>query len=45
MVDSYFRQHLDVDFSHGLCPDCYNKEMECIEKALKAKQLGGGGSS
>ena len=24
-VDSYFKDHLDIDFSHGLCPDCYEK--------------------
>ncbi len=24
-VDSYLKGHLDIDFSHGLCPDCYEK--------------------
>ena len=24
-VESYFHNHLDVDFSHGLCPDCIEK--------------------
>ena len=26
-IDSYLRQHWDVDFSHGLCPDCLQAEM------------------
>lgn len=24
-VENYFKEHLDVDFSHGLCPDCARK--------------------
>jgi len=24
-VESYFKERLDVDFSHGLCPDCIRK--------------------
>ncbi|HEV8537656.1 MAG TPA: response regulator [Bacteroidota bacterium] len=24
-VESYFREHSDVDFSHGICPDCVEK--------------------
>ncbi len=27
-VESYFSQHLDVRFSHGFCPDCYEKEVQ-----------------
>lgn len=42
MVESYFRQHLDVDFSHGLCPDCYQEEIDALEKTIKAKQSSGG---
>jgi hypothetical protein len=44
MVESYFSQHLDIDFSHGLCPDCYKKEMDVLEKVIKAQQSGGGDS-
>jgi PAS domain-containing protein len=24
-VENYFKEHLDVDFSHGLCPECARK--------------------
>jgi hypothetical protein len=24
-VESYFNDHLDRDFSHGICPDCVRK--------------------
>jgi hypothetical protein len=24
-VETYFKHHLDVDFSHGLCPDCVER--------------------
>lgn len=24
-VERYFKEHLDVDFSHGLCPDCLER--------------------
>ena len=27
-IESYFKAHWDVDFSHGLCPECYRAEME-----------------
>jgi PAS domain-containing protein len=26
--EAYFKEHWDVDFSHGICPECYNIEME-----------------
>lgn len=35
-VESYFRNLLDIDFSHGLCPDCYKEEIEAMEKAMEA---------
>ncbi len=25
-VESYFKEHWNLDFSHGLCPECYEKE-------------------
>jgi sigma-B regulation protein RsbU (phosphoserine phosphatase) len=31
-VDSYLTEHSDVEFSHGICPDCYQ---EVIEPQLK----------
>jgi transcriptional regulator with PAS, ATPase and Fis domain len=36
-VEAYFKEHWDVDFSHGLCPKCYEHEMEAIEKELSVK--------
>jgi hypothetical protein len=24
-VENYFKKHLDIDFSHGICPDCIQK--------------------
>jgi hypothetical protein len=44
LVESYFKEHLDVDFSHGLCPDCYKKEMNKLTNLIKAEQPGGGDS-
>lgn len=32
-VDVYFTRHLDIDFSHGLCPDC-------LERTLKKLEIG-----
>ena len=43
-VESYFKKHLDVDFSHGLCPDCYKKQMDSLGRMIKAEPSGGGGS-
>jgi hypothetical protein len=28
LIESYFKEHWDVDFSHSLCPECYRTEME-----------------
>ena len=44
LVESYFKEHLDVDFSHGLCPDCYKMEMDTLERRIKAEPLVGGHS-
>ena len=27
-VEAYFTEHWDIDFSHGLCPDCLKIEMD-----------------
>lgn len=27
-VEAYFKDHWDVDFSHGLCPECYEIELK-----------------
>ncbi|MDX9785720.1 MAG: PAS domain S-box protein [Desulfobacterales bacterium] len=31
LVEAYFKNNWDVDFSHGLCPDCYKIEMDKLE--------------
>ena len=33
-IETYFKDHWDVDFSHSLCPECYKGEMEKIDKAF-----------
>ena len=30
-LESYFKEHWDVDFSHGICPECYKIEMEKLK--------------
>ena len=30
-VEAYFKEHWDVEFSHGLCPKCLKLEMDKIE--------------
>lgn len=27
-VEDYMTKHLDIHFSHGVCPDCYKKELD-----------------
>ena len=31
-LEEYFHEHTDVDFSHCLCPDCYQDEIQRIKK-------------
>lgn len=31
-VEAYFKEHWDVDFTHGLCPKCLQLELDKIEK-------------
>lgn len=37
-VESYFKNNWDVEFSHGLCPDCYKIERDKIESCIKTEQ-------
>ena len=37
-LEQYISEHSDALFSHGLCPDCYEKEMSNLN-ALKAQSL------
>jgi hypothetical protein len=34
-VESYFRDKWDLDFTHGLCPDCYRIEKEKMDIYFK----------
>jgi PAS domain-containing protein len=33
-IESYFKQHWDVDFSHSICPECYQTELDKINNEL-----------
>jgi CheY-like chemotaxis protein len=41
-VESYIAKHTSAQFSHGICPDCYQKimvpELERIQHERQAKQ-------
>lgn len=39
-LETYFRNHWDVDFSHGLCPDCYEEEIKRIDQYFHEKSTG-----
>ncbi len=39
-VDQYIVTHTDAQVSHGICPDCYAREIEPELKALREKKLG-----
>jgi hypothetical protein len=38
-VEAYFKSHWDVDFSHSLCPDCYNIEMDKLRIDIEVEQM------
>ena len=43
-VESYISDHADVQFSHGICPDCYQRvihEFEEKKQTGNAKSVGG----
>jgi len=35
LVEAYFKNNWGVDFSHGLCPDCYRIERDKLEACFK----------
>ncbi|MBN2106657.1 MAG: PAS domain-containing protein [Deltaproteobacteria bacterium] len=37
-LEHYFQDHWGVAFSHGLCPDCYQKELAKIAQRAKDRQ-------
>jgi hypothetical protein len=34
-VEVYFSSHVDVDFSHGMCEECYKKEFGDLKRSKK----------
>lgn len=36
-IETYFKDNWDVDFSHSLCPDCYKKEMDKLDKEIRTE--------
>ena len=37
-LEAYFKEHWDVDFTHGYCPECYKKEMAKAKRSSKSYQ-------
>jgi hypothetical protein len=37
-IESYFKNKWDIDFSHGLCPDCYKLEMDKLKSYTRPEQ-------
>ena len=37
-VDSYISKHSEVEFSHGICPDCYDRLVEPQMRALETRR-------
>jgi hypothetical protein len=40
-VDHYMTQHTDVQFSHGICPACYEIVIAGLDKEDQAKNAAG----
>lgn len=36
-IEAYFKDNWDVDFSHSLCPDCYKKEIDKLDKEIRTE--------
>jgi PAS domain S-box-containing protein len=39
-VEAYVGQHTNTKFSHGICPDCYEKEMDPLLRAMDVNKNG-----
>lgn len=42
-VESYFHHHTGSNFSHGICPDCFSKEMKALPSRTGLKVTKGPG--
>jgi hypothetical protein len=38
-VEAYFKNNWDVDFSHGICPTCFKKQMGVVHNPLKSRKV------
>jgi hypothetical protein len=38
-LEAYFKEHMDLDFTHGLCPQCFQEFMGEIRE-VEAKRSG-----
>ena len=38
-IEEYISDHQDVQFSHSICPDCYETKVKPMEEAFRAKKL------
>ena len=38
-VEAYIRQHSEAEFSHGICPDCYEKFVRPEIEKLRVKAI------
>jgi CheY-like chemotaxis protein len=36
--EAYFQEHTGSHFSHGVCPDCFNKEMRELDEKKKSQR-------
>lgn len=36
-LEKYLSIHTGVDFTHGLCPECYQKQMDAVEAQLRGR--------
>ncbi|MFZ0611388.1 MAG: PAS domain-containing protein [Desulfobacterales bacterium] len=44
-LESYFKELWDVDFTHGICPECFKVEMNKIEREIRARSSSVNGNS
>lgn len=42
LAEAYFKKHLDIDFSHGLCPECYQAAKNAVVRRRADAGLGRG---
>ncbi len=37
-LEAYFKEHWEVNFTHGLCPGCHKIEMDKLKRDIKTAQ-------